>query len=385
MIKKIELKIFLIIFILLSIMVGVAIVYNTYSSYKSSIKSVSLYLEKIYEESKDSDEEISGFYKFRVKNKKVMYGNSDDSVLIEYAKNIYSSDMDSGIIGDYIFRNKTKGKDKKGDVILLYESKDEIADANNIIFIGIASFGICAIIIFIVAKKISKIIVKPIKETFDKQSQFVSDASHELKTPLAVIRANVDVIEKETGSSKWITYIQNEIDSMSKLISEMLLLSKIENIGKVKEVEKCNISEEIELICSAFESLAYENKIKYETKITENIVSNIEKEDIKHIVSTLIDNAIKHTKSEDNIKVLFDKEKDIIKLEVMNQGIEIPKEERKKIFERFYRIDKARNREEKRYGLGLAIAKATVEKYNGNIEIDYKDGYTIFRVIFKKK
>lgn len=262
----------------------------------------------------------------------------------------------------------------------MLESEDAISKIKQNVFLAGVLLVISIIIIFIVAKKIAKSIVKPIKETFDKQTEFISDASHELKTPLAVIRANVDVIEKESGKTKWITYVQNEVDSMSKLINELLLLSKIDSIGKSKDIEKCNVSEELELICSAFESMAYEKNIKYETNISENILFNIDKEDLRHMCSTLIDNAIKHTNSEKNVKINLVKEKDGFKLEVKNQGDEIPKSEREKIFERFYRVDKSRNREEKRYGLGLSIAKATVEKYKGTIEADYKDGYTIFRL-----
>jgi len=269
---------------------------------------------------------------------------------------------------------------RSGGTVLLFESKDTILDIRNNIIWAIAIYGVSIVIVFIVTKKIAKAIVKPIKETFDKQAEFISDASHELKTPLAVIRANVDVIEKESGKSKWITYVQNEVDSMSKLINEMLLLSKIDNLGKTKNIEKCNVSEELELICSAFESLAYEKNIIYETNIMDDILFHIDKEDLKHISSTLIDNAIKHTDSGNNVKIILTKDKDGFKLEVLNQGKEIPKNERERIFERFYRVDKARNREEKRYGLGLSITKATCEKYNGTIDVDYKDGYTIFRI-----
>jgi signal transduction histidine kinase len=167
---------------------------------------------------------------------------------------------------------------------------------------------------------------------------------------------------------------------MSKLINELLLLSKIDSVGKSKDIEQINVSEELELISSAFESMAYEKNIKYETDIKEDILFNIDKEDLKHISSTLIDNAIKHTNGNNCVKINLSKEKDGFKLEVKNQGEEIPKSERERIFERFYRVDKARNREEKRYGLGLSICKATVEKYKGTIDIDYKDGYTIFKV-----
>ena len=114
------------------------------------------------------------------------------------------------------------------------------------------------IIIYGIAKKLSVVIVKPIQETFEKQKQFISDASHELKTPLAVIEANTDVLEGQVGNNKWINYIQNEIDSMNKLINELLLLAKMENVGELKEYKELDISKETEIIVSMFESMAYE-------------------------------------------------------------------------------------------------------------------------------
>jgi signal transduction histidine kinase len=236
-------------------------------------------------------------------------------------------------------------------------------------------------IIYIIAKRVAKIIAKPVQETFEKQKQFISDASHELKTPLAVIEANADVLEIEVGNNKWMGYIQNEIESMDKLINELLLLAKIENIDTVRTLEKFDLSKESEVIVSMFESMAYEKNVNIETNLQENIMINGSKEDIKHILSTLIDNAIKHTDTGNKIKVELKKEKNEIELLVKNQGKPIPAEEREKIFERFYRIDKSRNRNEKRYGLGLAIAKSIVQRYNGKIEVNCKDGFTIFKVI----
>lgn len=168
---------------------------------------------------------------------------------------------------------------------------------------------------------------------------------------------------------------------MNKLINELLLLAKIENIDNTKEYTSFDLSKEIELTLSMFESMAYEKEVTIESNIKENITMNGIKEDIEHIISTLTDNAIKHTEAGKKINIELYKEKNEIILEVKNEGKPIPEEEKEKIFERFYRIDKARNREEKRYGLGLAIAKSTVEKYNGKIEVYYKNNFTIFKVI----
>ena len=154
----------------------------------------------------------------------------------------------------------------------------------------------------------------------------------------------------------------------------------IENVDNIQERKIFDVSKETEMIISMFESMAYERNVKLSSKIQENIMINGNKEDIEHILSTLIDNAIKHTESGNEVIVELSKEKNELIIQVKNEGKEIPEKEREKIFERFYRIDKSRNRNEKRYGLGLAIAKSTVKKYNGNIKVLYKDGFTIFKV-----
>ena len=240
------------------------------------------------------------------------------------------------------------------------------------------------IIIYLVSKKISEVIVKPINETLEKQKQFISDASHELKTPLAVIEANADVLENEIGNNKWLTYIQSETESMDKLINELLLLAKIENVDSIKYYEKINLSEYIETITSMFESIAYEKKIKIITKVQNDIILKCNKQDIEHIVSTLLDNAIKHSVIEKDVEVELFQEKNNNIINIKNCGEPIPKDQQDKIFERFYRVDKARNREEKRYGLGLAIAKSTVIKYNGKIDVECKEGITCFKVYLPK-
>ena len=167
---------------------------------------------------------------------------------------------------------------------------------------------------------------------------------------------------------------------MDKLINELLLLAKTENLESIKSYKNFDLSKEVEIIVSVFESMAYEKKVKINTNIQKDIIMKGNKEDIKHILSTLIDNAIKHTEPEKEVTIELEKEKNEIILQVKNVGNPIPENERDKIFERFYRIDKARNRNEKRYGLGLAIAKSTVEKYNGKIEVFCKEGITNFKV-----
>ena len=394
MIKKLSQKIFTLIMISLSIIISGVILLFMYFNYQNTINSRISMFDRfgLGEERKDKNEKplevpqlelnMQGVYDIMIENNAIVQNSSqeENKEIEEYAIKLSKTDKKTGIIGNYIYQVR-KTKDGRSHITFM-EDENAILHLKQSIGFSILLLLIAIFIIYNVAKKASHIIVKPVEETFEKQKQFISDASHELKTPLAVIEANADVLENEIGKNKWLEYIQNEISSMSKLINELLLLAKIENVDDIKEYQNFDLSKEVQIQFSMFESMAYEKKIKLTSNIQENIRMNGNKQDIEHIVSTLLDNAIKHTEPEKEVVVNLNKEKSEIILEVKNQGEKIPEEEREKIFERFYRIDKARNRKEKRYGLGLAIAKSIVEKYKGKIEVLCQDGFTIFRVIF---
>ena len=171
---------------------------------------------------------------------------------------------------------------------------------------------------------------------------------------------------------------------MKQLLTSMLDLSKLES-GVTKENYKDeNLSKIMEKVCLTFEGIAYEKNLTIETHIQELIMFHCSKEEIERLLSILLDNAIKHSKMNEKVTVSLKKERNLIHLSVMNVGNPIPEGEEEKIFERFYRVDKARNRKENRYGLGLAIAKNIVINHNGVIKASSKDGLTTFKIIFKK-
>lgn len=391
MIKKLSKRICWIITIALSIIVVGIILLFTILNYRNTINTATIMMDRFtnrdIKKNVDGNKKIEvdkptieGVYYVQIEDSHVISNSNivQDKTIEEYALKVSKKHNESGIIGNYIYKvRRIKGNQIN---VMLIENEEAISHSQKIIITAIIISGVSLIIIYIIAKKISKFIVQPVEETFEKQKQFISDASHELKTPLAVIEANADVLEGEVGKNKWMDYIQNEIQSMDKLINELLLLTKIENVDNIQERKIFDVSKETEMTISMFESMAYERNVKLSSKIQENIMVNGNKEDIEHILSTLIDNAIKHTESGNEVIVELSKEKNELIIQVKNEGKEIPEKERGKIFERFYRIDKSRNRNEKRYGLGLAIAKATVKKYNGNIKVLYKDGFTIFKV-----
>lgn len=396
MIEKLKKKIFYLVFISLSIIILGVIILFTILNYHNTIDTAVMMINRMTDigenrefnrppeqETMENKKYIEGIYHIRIKNNMVtnmQYGEDVDETIEQYALDISkkNSKNTSGIIGRYIYNVRKVGENTYN--IIFMENENAIIRANSILLVSVILSILSIFSIYIIGKKISKTIVKPVEETFEKQKQFISDASHELKTPLAVIEANADVLENEVKNNKWIQYIQNEIESMNTLINELLTLTKIENIDNMRELKQINLSKELEIIVAMFESMAYEKEVIINSNIKENIETKANKEDIEHIVSTLLDNAIKHTKSKEQVIVELYREKNNIVIQIKNYGDPIPEDEREKIFERFYRIDKSRNRKEKRYGLGLAIAKSTVQKYNGKIEVLYKDNFTIFKV-----
>lgn len=254
---------------------------------------------------------------------------------------------------------------------------------SNYLLLSLGLFLLLEIIVLFITYLITNYLTKPAEDSFKKQKDFIADASHELKTPVAVIMASTDALEKN-NNPKYLNNIKNETERMNKLITSLLDLSKLESGVNKDTYTLENISKIIEKATLTFESIAYEKNVLIDTSIDENIMFKCGGVEINELVSILLDNAIKHSYKDTCIKVNLSNNKNDIKLEVINTGDEIKKEDEEKIFERFYRVDKGRNRNEGRYGLGLAIAKNIVINHNGKIKAYSNNGKTTFEVILKK-
>ena len=251
------------------------------------------------------------------------------------------------------------------------------------LLISLCLLGIGEIIIYIISKKITEWITTPVMMSFNREKEFVANASHELKTPLAVMMASIDCLEVNKKNEKWINNLKSESDKMSNLITRLLDLSKSESYLTNENFSQNNLSMIVKKRALIFESLAYEKNITIETNIKEKVNFLCHKESIDEVISILIDNAISHSIENSKIQINLSMNKSEIKLEVTNQGEPIPEDEYEKIFERFYRNDKSHNRKSGRYGLGLSIAKNIVTAHHGKIKAYSKDGYTTFEVKFK--
>lgn len=265
-----------------------------------------------------------------------------------------------------------KETSNKGMRIMLINIEAQINALINLIkaflTIGIISLFILLFISIYLTNKT----IKPLKESFEKQKQFIADASHELKTPLAIIRTNTSVIlsNKEASVSnniKWLNYISNQTERMGKLIDEMLTLAKLDNLNEKTNFISFNFSDLINNILLTFEAIIFENNIKLQSYIEDDIYIKGDKENIKKVFIILLDNAIKYTNNNGEIYIELKQDKNKIKLIVKNTGEGIKEVDLEKIFERFYRVDDSRERKTGGYGLGLSIAKSIVEAHKGKI------------------
>ncbi|QPJ85002.1 HAMP domain-containing histidine kinase [Sarcina sp. JB2] len=230
------------------------------------------------------------------------------------------------------------------------------------------------VILFIISVYLTNKTIQPIKQAFDKQKQFIADASHELKTPLTIIKTNTSLILSNPDDSvkyqaKWINYINSQIDRMSKLIDEMLSLAKLDAQESNIILLPVNISKIIESMILMFDAIIYENNLNLESDIKKDVFVHGDKENLKRLFSILMDNAIKHTNKNGTLSIKLFVDRNKVKIIVKNTGQGIAKENLEKIFDRYYRADNSRDRKTGGYGLGLAIAKSIVLKHKGKIYV----------------
>ncbi|MBS5950315.1 MAG: ATP-binding protein [Clostridium sp.] len=297
----------------------------------------------------------------------------DEDILEEAIYTIVKSDKKFDKIKlNEISYGYLKETTSRGIKIALMSRQPQIDVLNNLLKVFISIGSISLILLLLISIYLTNKTIKPIKEAFEKQKQFIADASHELKTPLAIIRTNTSLVLSNKSStvdsqSKWLNYINNQIERMTELLDEMLSLAKLDTNRELEEFTVFNLSKLLSNILLTFEAVIFENRIELESNIGENIELKGDKESIKKVLIILLDNAIKYTNISGKIYVELKQDKNKMKLKVRNTGDGIKKEELEKIFERFYRVDTSRARETGGYGLGLSIAKSIIESHKGKI------------------
>ena len=259
---------------------------------------------------------------------------SDDELKI-LAQNVINSGEDKGRENNLAFYKA----DKDGYTIVTFMDNTVINESAWTLFRYTLIFGSVAIVLFFfLSVFLARKIVNPLEESYQKQKQFISDAGHELKTPVSVVSANAELLSREVGDNQWLQNIQYENERMGFLVGQLLELARSENV--TPQTEHLDFSRLVAGEALPFESVAFEKGLTLSAKITPNIMLEGNNSQLKQLISILLDNAIRHSEDDGEIYLSLTKDRGMAKLSVINKGEEIPKDEREQIFERFYRVDK---------------------------------------------
>lgn len=302
-----------------------------------------------------------------------------ENELLEKATEILKSGKASGTKGNLSYL-----VDKRDGYTLVAMIDGTISESNQttlirqMLVIGTAAMVVLAVVSVFIAK----IIVRPLEENDKRQKRFVSDAGHELKTPIAVISANSELLRREAGDSEWLDNIDYENERMSDLVKQLLILSKAESGDLPKEIIDFSKLTDGEVL--PFESLAFEKNVRIVSDTEPEIKTEGNANQLRQLVSILLDNAISHGTGE-TVRLTLRREKHSAVLSVSNQSNEIGEKDLEHLFDRFYRCDESRNENGSHYGLGLSIAGAIVRAHGGAIKADYKNGEVTFTVTIPLK
>lgn len=298
-----------------------------------------------------------------------------DEELEKLATAVLNKKDSSGVMDNLAYYRADKG----GYTLVTFMDNTVLSGSMSTLFRYTLIFGCIAIVVlFFLARYLAKRIVAPLEESYQKQKHFISDAGHELKTPISVVNANAELLSREIGENQWLQNIQYENERMGLLVGQLLDLARTENV--TPQMECIDFSRLVAGETLPFESVAFEKGFVLNCNITNGITVEGNSTQLKQLTSILLDNAIRHSKPDGEVRLTLTKDHGVTELSVINKGDEIPAEHRERIFERFYRMDTARNGEDKHYGLGLAIARAIVDAHHGHIEVNCYNGLVEFHV-----
>ncbi len=289
----------------------------------------------------------------------------DDKKALVYASQVYESEPGYGSI-DYYRYLYTQNGDRSMIVFLYFQN--EVREIATLFSISLTVGVLALLVLLVVIYYLSKNALKPVVESINKQKQFITDAGHELKTPLTIISADAEVLEMCEGKNEWIDSIKNQTLRMNVLVRNLVELTKLNEAQDISERTNFNLSDAVIETASDFESRSRINEQTFIFSVSPNMRYYGNEAEIRQLVSILCDNAIKYTNSGGTIKISLYKSGTGIYLDVFNTAEYVDPSSVSKLFDRFYRADSSRSRETGGYGIGLSIAKAIVDRHKGKIK-----------------
>ena len=305
-----------------------------------------------------------------------------DEMAFEYAAEVFSGETGFGFLDKFRYYYTTD-EDTKKSIIVFIDFQKELEATFKLFSMSVIVGSLCVLLLNFPIWLLSKKAMMPVEKSIKKQRQFITDAGHELKTPIAIISADADVLEMCEGENEWVTSIKNQAVRLDGLVKELVTLSKLEEEKPKQKTEQFNLSLAVTETASSFETLAKMNNVEIVYNIQKNVMLNANENEIRQLISILSDNAVKYTTENGQIIISLSKTSKNITLSMYNDCENIDKSKLEKLFDRFYRADSSRSRETGGYGIGLSIAQVLVARNRGKISAEStKPDSITFKVVF---
>lgn len=308
--------------------------------------------------------EEDGSVRFWYSDREDLYS---DEQIRELADAALASGERTGRVGSQFWQMNPR---QNGKLLVVLDARMEVESARRLMqttaTVGVLTYLLMGMSAVLLIRRMTK----PAQEAFDKQKQFVWDASHELKTPLAVISANAEVLAGEIGENEWLGYIRSEVKRTDNLVQHLLTLARMDRDGLPAAKKKVNLSQAVLQVALPFESTVYEAGKTIYLQVEENVHCMGDEAMLQQLAVILLSNAEKYSDEKGCITLKLEKKGEHCVLSVHNTGEPIAPEALPHIFDRFYRGDSSHNRENPGNGLGLSIAKNIVTAHKGKITVE---------------
>lgn len=298
----------------------------------------------------------------------------DQQKAIQFAQKIKKSKESHGFISKY--RYIKQGTSDGTTIYFLDCTKSMLSFKTFLVSsIFVSVLGVTAV--FLLVLFLSKKAIEPVAQSYEKQKRFITDAGHEIKTPLTIIDADTTILEMEYGENEWLSDINIQTKRLADLTNDLIYLSKMEEENSKMEMIEFPFSDVVEEVAQSFQNLATVQNKTFITNINPMISIKGDQKSIRQLISILLDNAVKYCGENGNIRLSVWKKGKNTMMSVYNTTSEMKKENLEHLFDRFYRTDESRNSQTGGYGIGLSIAKAVVMAHKGKIQASSEDSRSL--------
>ena len=292
----------------------------------------------------------------------------DGATATEYAQKVWNSGKSSGFWKDYRF---IRSAEAGGVRVIFLDCGRSLSSFRAVLLasVSVSLLGLLAVLVLLVL--FSRRIVTPVAESYEKQRRFITDAGHEIKTPLTIIGADADLLELESGESEWLSDIKRQITRLTGLTNDLIYLSRMDEERPQLQRIEFPLSDVVEEVVQSFQGPAKAQQKELRIDIQPLLSFTGDEKAIRQLVSILLDNAVKYSPEGGAISVRLEKEGRSLKLTVSNATVQsMERDQLNRLFDRFYRMDQSRSSSTGGYGLGMSIAQSIVAVHRGKIRAD---------------